>query len=142
MIPEAALPSARRGSRRLILFIVALLAIGGTATALVWNYAYPSDRPGAVVVFHIERTTPMLLPSRSEVVRDNFEEYREAQAALVRSRRVLNSAINNPEVRTTELIREAEPDQVTWLEANLRVTSNPGSSFLRVELDGKDTKRL
>ena len=139
MTPEDALPPARRGSRRLILVIVALLAIGGTATALVWNYAYPSHGPGAVVVFHIGRTTPMFLPSRGEVVRDDFEEFREAQAALVRSRRVLNSAINDPEVRTTELILEADPDPVTWLEANLSVSFGESRSLMRVELDGENT---
>ena len=109
--------------------------------ALVWNYAYPSHGPGAVVVFHIGRTTPMFLPSRGEVVRDDFEEFREAQAALVRSRRVLNSAINDPEVRTTELILEADPDPVTWLEANLSVSFGESRSLMRVELDGEKHRR-
>jgi hypothetical protein len=139
MTPEAVLPPARRGSRRLILVIVALLAIGGTATALVWNYAYPSHRPGAVVVFHIDRRAPLLPAIRGEVEHDDVDEYLQGQLALLRSRRVINTALNDPEVKETLLVRKADPDAMTWLEANLRVTSNPSSSFIRVELDGEDT---
>jgi hypothetical protein len=142
MKPEAAHSPARRGSRRLILVIVVLLAIGGTALAFVWNYAYPSHRPGAAVVFHLDRRAPLLSSSRGEVERNDFDEYRQSQIALVRSRRVINTALNDSGVKETELIREADPDAVNWLEANLRVSSDPSSSLIRVELDGENSAEV
>ena len=142
MTSETTSPPARRRRRRLILALVALLAIGCTATALVWNFTSRAPRPGAAMVFHIERTAPILPSLRGEVVRDDFEEYRQAQIALVSSRRVLNSALNDPGVKQTELIREADPDAVTWLEAKLRISSIPSSSFIRVELDGENTAEV
>jgi len=138
MTAEIPFPPARRRSPRFAIALVVLLIIGGAATALVWNLMTPTDRPSGAVVFHIERTPRTLLPTRGETGPDEFDAYRQAQVALVRSRRVLNSAINEPEAKNTNLIRTAEPDPLTWLESSLRVSSSQLSSSMLVEMDGDD----
>jgi hypothetical protein len=47
----------------------------------------------------------------------------------------LNSALKEPGVADLGIVREADPDPVTWLERSLRVSLD-GSEFIRVELDG------
>jgi hypothetical protein len=136
-------PAAHGGTRGIILALVVLLAIGGAATALVYNYTARNDgRAGAAVLFQIDRGDPILPSSRGEFVRDEFEDYRQSQTAMVVSRRVLDSALNDSEVKQTQLIREADPDAITWVETNLRVTSTRSSSFIRVELDGENIAEL
>jgi hypothetical protein len=75
-------------------------------------------------------------------VQDDLEEYRKVQTALIVSRRVINSVLNQPDVKLTQLIREADPDPFTWFEKNLRVSSVPSSAFIRVELDGENSDEV
>lgn len=142
MTPPPSPEPVRRGYRRYLIALIAVLAIAGLATPLVRNLAMDLPRSGAAVVFHIESRPRALLPLREHPSATEFESYAQTQEGLVRSRRVINAALSKPEVRVLDLIREASPDPVAWLEANLRVTLSPSKNYLRVELDGEDTSEV
>jgi hypothetical protein len=123
---------------------LAVLILGGIlAYRLFDRGSTPPHRPGATMVFLADRATPSLLPGSRAIDRDEFETYRQSEAAIVRSRHTLNTALNAPGIRDNALIREAKPDPLTWLADNLRVTLSPSpSGMMVVELDGENPEVL
>jgi hypothetical protein len=70
-----------------------------------------------------------------------FAAYRRTQAAILRSRKVLLSALKRDEVAKLELLR-TNPDPVGWLENALQIDFPQDSELLRVGLSGKDPATL
>lgn len=146
MTPEspapAAPPAPRRKFRWVPTVLLLALAVSGWAAAFV---AYTRNKqpepqgPGAVMVFHIARTPPGLLPERAADAAE-VESYRTAQSVLVRRRLILNATLKQPGVANLGVVR-AQADPITWLEDNLRVSFGPGE-FMRVEIDGEPVEEL
>lgn len=120
---------------------VILLAVSSIAG--VW-YFLPLPKKSAAIVFHISSQQQTLLVSASEN-RGDFSAYKQSQMALVKSRRTLNAALKEPEIRNLQMIRTANPDAISWLDKNLTVdtrnTTNNGE-FMRVTIDGDSEEEL
>lgn len=127
----------------IVLGLAVLLLAGIVAYLSLERGSTPSRRPGGVMVFHIARASPSLLPGAPTLDRDEFESLRQSEAALVHSRRTLNAALNTPGIKDNTLIREARPDALSWLADNLRVIVSPSpSGMMSIELDGENEEVL
>ncbi len=130
-------PPASPRAPRLRAALLLVLALSGwvACLALIRKDIRPSrPRPGAAVVFHIAGTPPYLLTPVGPSAPGEFEFFRAKQAALVRRRLTLNTALKQPRVASLVVVR-AQPDPVAWLEDGLRVSFD-APELMRVELDG------
>ncbi|MBP3958859.1 hypothetical protein J8F10_26735 [Gemmata sp. G18] len=143
MTPEPPSPAPPR-KRRTRLIIALVLVLSGWAVALFALTRAPkseSEGPGATVVFHINRTPPVLFPGQAVTDPLEFESYRQAQAIAVRRRLTLNSALKSKDIAQLSVVSN-ESDPVAWLEDALRVSFDPSSEYMRVELDGEAADEL
>jgi hypothetical protein len=148
MTPESpaspAPPAPRRKFRWVPTALLLALALSGWGAAFVVytrnKQSESPSGPGAVVVFHIARTPPAVLPERGAADAAEFESYRNAQSALVRRRLTLNAVLKQPGVANLGVVR-AQADPLAWLEDNLRVSFGP-AEIMRVEIDGEPVEEL
>jgi hypothetical protein len=132
MIPQTMPPVPRRRHRGLLVGVLVHVVVGGAAAYIGLLHDWHPQRHGAVVVFHISPPQPILLRVRPEP--EDYEAFRQSQAALIKTRRVLNAALNDPHVH--HLASTAtRPDPLAWLEENLHVTLD--SEYMRVVLTGE-----
>ena len=131
--PEFLDPPPRRGVSAALLAVLALVA-AGVATAAYFGFVHDWDAepPGAAILYHLSPPKHLLPPDPREP--DDTESFRQGQAALVKLRRVLNAALDNPTVRATELVK-SQDDPLEWLEANLAVTFD--GEYMRVKLSAE-----
>jgi hypothetical protein len=94
----------------------------------------PTKQPEVVALLLVERVQP-----RED--KEAVEEYRSTQAALVKSRLVLNAALRNPKVVALTILRDL-PEPIEWLEDHLQVDFQPTPSIMRIGLSGKDPKEM
>lgn len=120
----------------IIFGLVLTLGIGYTFVIFSRRSEVPQKPPGAVVVFHIARSQPTVLPGPGSADPAEFEYYRHAQSALIRDRRVLATALRRPGIADLALVR-AHPDPIAWLGGSLRVSFGPTPESMSVELDGE-----
>ncbi len=86
-------------------------------------------------------------PSRGVFTTPSYEgaedlaAYQRTQAAWLKSRQVLKSALEQPRVATLSFVRE-QSDPIAWLEKSLVVDSTPGPEILRVCLLGDRPEEL
>ena len=138
--PPPPAPPRGRSRRRTVLRTVLLLAfaVSGWVAWLALprkDAAGSRPRPGATVVFHLAHTPPTLLHHGGPPAPGEFEAYGRAQAALVRSRLVLSSALKLPGVAQLGVWKE-KADPISWLAETLRVSFD-APEIMRVELDGE-----
>ena len=120
----------------------------GTAAATTPFLAPPSlvtpyvpgelhQRPGAVALFQVSRTTPSLANTESELVNDGaWQILCKTQLAKLKSYYVLQEVLRDSDVASLPLIR-AQQEPLVWLADNLDVGFYPGSEVLYVRLFGK-----
>jgi len=125
-----------------MLSLLVLLLAGFVAYQRFEPGSSPPPRPGGAMVFQIGSKPSSLLHPSAPADPAEVESFRQSQTALVRSRRTLNTALNSPGIRDSDLIRTARPNALSWLEENLRVTLHPSSRFMMVELDGENDKEV
>jgi RNA polymerase sigma factor (sigma-70 family) len=70
-----------------------------------------------------------------------FAQFRGTQAALLRSRLVLNAALRNKEVSALAVVRE-QANPVAWLEKQLRIDFPEQGEVIRVGMDGSRSEQL
>jgi capsular exopolysaccharide synthesis family protein len=123
-----------RGIRRHpIVCLLVLVASAGAATA-IWFFL-PLPKMTAYATFQVSsQPQSLIVPADS---RSDFMVYRQAQAALVKSRGVLNSALNQPGMKENPLLVR-EPDQLAWLDAHIKVDFKSSPEFMRISLEGDD----
>lgn len=126
--------------RRRPLALVGVAAAAGLAAAGVWFFL-PLPKVTAEVVFHVASQAPAVLTPTAEG-RVDFASYKQSQAALVKRRLTLSSALKQPGVSGLEVVRKAEPDALTWLDQKLKVDARPGTEFMRVTLEGDNGDEL
>jgi uncharacterized protein involved in exopolysaccharide biosynthesis len=65
----------------------------------------------------------------------DFNSYKQAQVALLRSRKVFNVALRSPRVAGSDWLKQTG-DPLLWLEKNLRVKFPGGGEIMHVSLQG------
>jgi capsular exopolysaccharide synthesis family protein len=120
---------------------VVVLAL--TAAAGVWFFL-PNQKKSAYALFHIQSTQPHILNAGESGGLAAFNMYRQSQAALVKSRLVMNSALQNPAVRNSSLLRGV-PDEVraAKLEELAKVDlKSGGPEMMRLQFEGENEEEL
>ncbi len=142
-------PPHRKRTRR-ILGLLALVVLA-VAAAAAWEYAPrlsakpDAAEPDVYAIVSVARVPPRILPESlggsPREDREAWEDYRTTQAALVKSRLVLNAALRNPKAAALPLLRDL-PEPLDWLEDHLRVDFQPAPSLMRIGLSGKDAEQM
>jgi hypothetical protein len=119
-------------------------------TGLMLGQSLPSGRaedkedtvPGVSALLRIGRPQPTLPSETSLKMSDSeFAAYQRTQAALIKSRSVLEHAIEEPRVARLETIKQ-QPDPVAWVQKNLKVERLEGTELIRLSFTGKGTADL
>lgn len=131
----------RHAIKKQPLAFLAVMAVATVSVAGVW-FLSPLPKKSAGVVFHID-PPPRLLHASAPGNQSGFTEYMQSQMALVKDRRTLNAAIEEPEIHELRMIQAAQPDPLTWLENNLTIdTRNSGGELMRITIDGERKDEL
>jgi capsular exopolysaccharide synthesis family protein len=115
------------------------LLCGGVVGGATW-LVVPPAKSTAQALLHVSMVQQDLVYKNADRQPD-FATYQRTQAALVKSRLVLNAALNRPEVRELTMIQE-QTDPIQWLDKNLQTDYSKGPEFLRVSLRGDRPKEL
>jgi capsular exopolysaccharide synthesis family protein len=124
----------RRWALAVLLGLSTLALAGGGAWVTV------PEQHTAQTLLRVEATQPKLLFGSSEGI-NNFLNYQRAQAALVKSRLVLNAALRQPQVAELALVR-AQDNPVEWLEKHLQADYKLAPEILRISLSGQRPEEL
>jgi succinoglycan biosynthesis transport protein ExoP len=117
-----------------------VVLFAAAAAAGVWFFL-PLPKKTAAVVFQVSSQPQSLLAPTSEN-RVDFNAYKQTQIALIKSRRTLNAALNSPQVEGLAILKDAEPDKLTWLDKHLLIDSKTGSEYIRVSIEGDNDEEL
>lgn len=123
--------------RRRWLTALLLATLGGVLAGAATWYLVPSKYTASAIL-HVASHAPQGLLS-SWLGVDDFANYQRTQAALVKSRLVINAALRKPEVAELAEVRD-RVDPVGWLEKGLKVDTNLGPELLRVTLNGDNAE--
>jgi capsular exopolysaccharide synthesis family protein len=107
------------------------LALAGIAAAAMWFAPFLSTA-GSVAVVKIDSHPKMLMEGGWDHQVD-FERYQKNQAALVKSRPVIQEALARPEIAGLAIVTD-NGDPVEWLERDLTVDTVATSEQMRVIL--------
>ena len=122
------------------LAFLGLLLLASLPAAGVWYFS-PAPRYSAAVVFHISQ--PQILLSSSPENRGDFTTYKQLQTAILKSRGTLNAALKEPEIGNLSMVRTAQPDPLTWLDAALTVDADSNHvEFMRATIVGENAEEL
>lgn len=123
------LNSLRR--RWMLATFLGLLLAAVAGFALFWLFP---ESDTAVAHFQVKASQDILVYNiETSSSRDDYSTYRETQIALIKSARVLNTALQNPAMQQVAVLRK-EKDPVTWLYENLDVRYEGESELLRVSM--------
>jgi succinoglycan biosynthesis transport protein ExoP len=113
--------------------------VAAVTAAAVWLFL-PLPRLTGSMTFQVSAAPNTLItPVGSD--RADFQMYRQRQAAAVKSRMVLNKALNQPGVAALPMLR-VQPDPVNWLDSQVRVDFRSGPELMRVTLEGDDEEQV
>jgi polysaccharide biosynthesis transport protein len=120
------------------------VAIFGAAVCSIACLSHPSTSCGAEYTARstlvIGRQEPTMLARNTKTSsREEFENYKKTQQALLKSRSVLASALRKPEVAKLEAVR-TDPDAVRWLSGMIKVECPDDSEIVSVSCTSKDPK--
>ncbi len=101
----------------------------------------PTDQGSAFTLLLVQRNPPVILgnPQQPAFDRDEWDSYRRAQVALVKSRLVINAALRDPKVvRLPGVMCRADP--VEWLEKRLSADFEVAPEVLRISVTADNEK--
>jgi hypothetical protein len=148
------MPATGPRRRRLVLWLGAAAAavlLAGGLLAAYWLRG--GSKYEAHAQLHVAREQPRVLADVFPGHRDSdaeFESYRRTQATMIKSRLVLNAALQEPSkaddpdstaVGNLKLLKD-QPDPFAWLEAHLLADYSAGPEILTVSLSGNDPSEL
>lgn len=117
----------------LVLGLGSVLAAGAAAGA--WFVLAPKYTAYALI--HVAAQTPKTVGLTADPTesKSDFGTYQRLQAAMLKSRYVLNAVLNRDEVRRLNL-EERETNAVLWLDDELKVDMKDGSELITLSLSG------
>lgn len=119
-----------------LLVVIPLVALGLGAGVWYSFDRWPINRYVAQSTLRVFAMPPAIIGAVPDA-NSEFSYYRSAQAALVKSRSVLNTALEQAEVRNTRLM-QLQPDPLEWLDRELKVDFRQGQELMRVSLEGEE----
>jgi capsular exopolysaccharide synthesis family protein len=142
--PQIAEPDAMRLWRALRRRWMLVLGLGSVlaaaAGAAAWLVLAPKYTAYALV--HVAANPPRLVGGRDPSDgRSDFATYQRLQAARIKSRYVLNAAMNRPEVKKLDLLNR-EPEPLPWLDDQIKVDWKEGSELIHVSMIGPDADEV
>jgi hypothetical protein len=131
-------PARARLRRWGVFAAVGLLALLAVLAHQAWTAAGSPGRGEwtAYSILYIAAEEPSILPDPKGLApldERRWERYRHAQAAMVKSRLVLNVALRTPGVKDLAVIKGAD-DPIDWLQKNLQVSFQDGEEFMRISV--------
>ena len=123
--------------RRWLLAATLGLLAAAAAAALVWFLAPVTYTAQTFLV--LSHKGSKIIGTDSDV---DFSIFQRTQAALVKTRFVLNRALRQPQVAELKTIAEMRDNQVEWLENNLQVDFGSTPEFMRITLVGEKPQDL
>jgi capsular exopolysaccharide synthesis family protein len=128
------LPTLLKALQRRWLRALALsLLLVPTAAAAAWLLL--SAKYTAFAQLHMASVPPWLVAKNVDTPegRSEFTTFQKTQAARVKGRLVLSTALARDDVKRLDLVRQ-QADPITWLEDELKVESQDGSEIVTVSL--------
>jgi polysaccharide biosynthesis transport protein len=124
-----ALLTALRRRYKLALGVGPILA--GLVAVGVW-FLLPSSKYNAKAFLQVASTQPKVI-FKTEENKIDFQTYQRTQLTVVKSRKVLSAALNDPKVSKLEVVR-GQVDPVLWLEK--RIQADYQGEILRISMSG------
>src|SRR5262249_52950018 len=118
--------------RRWPLVLTFGLLAAGLAAAAAWALIPP--RYTAFALVHVASNQPWKVFPTPES-RNDFNTFVRTQAAQIKSRYVLQAALNSDDVKKLDLYSR-EPDPVVWLDEEIKVDCKEGSEIVTVSMTG------
>ena len=112
--------------------------VGGILATALW-FATPPSAFTARTLIHVASLQPVILGETPDT--RVSQAYQGTQAALAKSRKVLNAALRAPKVKDLNEIQK-ELDPVAWLEKKINVDYGISPEIMRISMSGPDAKLL
>jgi capsular exopolysaccharide synthesis family protein len=119
--------------RRWFLALFLGLLCAAVAAATTWH-VWPPNLPAAQATLFVNSEPPYILNPGPD--NTNFQIYRKTQQAILRSRVVLQAALNRPEVAELNIIKRLNGNALTYLESSLGAEYATAPEILTVYLAG------
>jgi polysaccharide biosynthesis transport protein len=114
------------------------LVVGTAAAVIAWYLMSPLSYTASTTI-RVDPNAPKILIETKEG-RTDSATYLRVQVGHIKSRTVLNSALNDPKVAKLDFIRQ-QPDPIDWLTKELLVDT-PGPDTIRISMIGRDADGL
>lgn len=136
--------SIRRSLVSLASLVLVTLVVGYSVLRTVW--AAQGDQAGGSVsaTILISSETPHILPEApndSEGSPEKLRTFRKTQVALIKNARILQHALNRPEVSRLEVVRQ-QADPLSWIQRTLEFELPEDSEVLRISMSGPRAREL
>ena len=123
--------------RRRPLQTAAVVLVAVAAAGVAWK-KIPDPKNTGYALFQMQALQPHILdPQQGE----NIQVFRQSQGTLVKSRHILNSALKEPRVEQSSLLK-GESNKVSALADLVKVDFRSGPEFMRVTVEGNDREEL
>ncbi len=85
---------------------------------------------------YVERSGPSILAASDFLMGGGSKNYANTQAELLRSTKILRSALAKPELRSSEILRPVK-NRVIWLKRALKISVGKQDEIISISLDSK-----
>ena len=129
--------------RRLPLALGLAILVSGLSTGAAW-FLLPPPKFKAQSRLQVSSQVPQVAFKTSEAQYDTADSYRRLQKTqlnLVKSRFVINAALQAKEVANIPMIKE-QPDPIDWLQENLQAQFLQESELLEIALSGDSAEEV
>jgi polysaccharide biosynthesis transport protein len=142
--PSSLSPMAllRALQRRLALALGLAILVSGVCSTAAW-FLLPPPRYQVEAQVLVRTATPQIMFKTidAETEREESQRYQRRQLVQLKSRLVINSALQQPGIGELTMIREQERP-ADWLAENLQAQFLAGTEVLQISLDGMDPQEL
>jgi len=128
--------------RRLALALGLAILVSGVCSTAAW-FLLPPPKYQAQAQVLVRTSTPQIMFKTidAESEREESQRYQRSQLVQLKSRFVINTALQERGINELKMIREqARPAE--WLAENLQAQFLQGTEVLQISLDGKDPEEL
>ena len=126
--------------RQMLALGVAILA-AATCGPAAWFFVPPAQFKAQARLQVIAQQPKVLFRTVETEAGDDYHRYQTTQLTLVKSRLVLNTAIQDEHVSKYRMVQEQE-DPITWLQEKLKVEFISGSEIMEISLSGNHAEEV